>query len=384
MKRRLHKKHLLVIVILVCVAAVAILKAYGRAEQEVPSAIAAAPVASLTVSVEAARADTIPSVATATGSVEAWQEAVIGAEASNLKLTEVLVGEGDRVSKGGILARLDSTLLAAQLAEQQAAIEQAQATLESAEAASSRAQKLLASKSISAETGEERATKVRTSRAQLAQAQAVADRIKAELARTEIRAPFDGIVSTKPAVAGSIVQTGTELMKIIRDGRLEIAVLVADKSLPSIAVGQTAVVADASGRMMKGQVSSIAEKVDPATRLGTVRVSLGEESGLKVGMFVRVSIETAADRALSVAESALVWRDGKPSVFVVGTDSKVVARDVETGSRKHGRVVITSGLSEGDNVVIAGAGFLSDGNLVRVAANEASVRTPTTSSATIR
>jgi RND family efflux transporter MFP subunit len=384
MKRRLHKKHLLVIVILVCVAAVAILKAYGRAEQEVPSAIAAAPVASLTVSVEAARADTIPSVATATGSVEAWQEAVIGAEASNLKLTEVLVGEGDSVSKGGILARLDSTLLAAQLAEQQAAIEQAQATLESAEAASSRAQKLLASKSISAETGEERATKVRTSRAQLAQAQAVADRIKAELARTEIRAPFDGIVSTKPAVAGSIVQTGTELMKIIRDGRLEIAVLVADKSLPSIAVGQTAVVADASGRMMKGQVSSIAEKVDPATRLGTVRVSLGEESGLKVGMFVRVSIETAADRALSVAESALVWRDGKPSVFVVGTDSKVVARDVETGSRKHGRVVITSGLSEDDNVVIAGAGFLSDGNLVRVAANEASVRTPTTSSGTIR
>ena len=385
MKRRAHKKYLIITVILVCVAAVAILKAYGRSEQEVPSsASAAAPVASLTVSVEAARADTIPSVVTATGSVEAWQEAVISAEASNLKLTEVLVGEGDRVSRGAVLARLDSTLLAAQLAEQQAAIEQAQATLESAEAASNRAQKLLASKSISAETGEERATKVRTSRAQLAQAQAAADRIKAELDRTEIRAPFNGIVSTKPAVAGSVVQTGTELMKIIRDGRLEVAVLVADKSLPSVSVGQTATATDASGRTIKGEVASIAEKVDSATRLGTVRVSLGEGSGLKVGMFVRVSIETTADRTLSVAESALVWRDGKPSVFVVGTDSKVAARNVETGSRKHGRVAITSGLSEGDTVVVAGSGFLSDGNLVRVAANEASVRTPTTSSETVR
>lgn len=385
MRRRPHKKYLLVIVILGFVAVVAILKAYGRTAQEAPSEIpAAAPVASLTVSVEEVRADTIPLVVTATGSVEAWQEGVISAEASNLKLTEVLVGEGDRVAKDDVLARLDSTLLTAQLAEQQAAVEQARATLESAEAASHRAEKLLASKAISTETAEERATTVKTSRAQLAQAQAAADRIKAELAQAEIRAPFSGIVSTKPAVAGSVVQTGTELMMIIRDGRLEVAALVPEKSLHSIVVGQAATVTDASGRTIKGEVSSIAEKVDSATRLGTVRVSLGKESGLKPGMFARVSIETTASRTLSVAESSLVWRDGKPSVFVVGSDSKVAARDVETSTRKDGRVAITSGLTQGDNVVIAGAGFLSDGNLVRVAANQASVETPTTSSETVR
>ena len=263
MTRRSHKKYLLVVAILGFIAFVAILKAYGRTAQEAPAATpVAAPTASLTVSVEKVRADAIPSVVTATGSVEAWQEGVISAEASNLKLTDVLVGEGDRVAKGDVLARLDSTLLTAQLAEQQAAIEQAQATLESAEAASSRAQKLLASKAISAETAEERATTVKTSRAQLAQAKAAADRIKAELAQTEIRAPFSGIISTKPAVAGSVVQTGTELMKIIRESRLEVAVLVPDKSLHSIAVGQAAIVADTSGRTIDGKVSSIAEKVE--------------------------------------------------------------------------------------------------------------------------
>jgi RND family efflux transporter MFP subunit len=385
-KRTSRRRNLLLLAtVLVPVAIAAILKAYGRtaadSQADTPVAMQAA---SLTVSVEKIRAETIPSVVTATGTVEAWQEGTIGAEASGLRLTEVLVDEGDRVAKGDVVARLDSTLLTAQLAEQQAAVEQARATLEAAEVASARAQKLLASKAISAETAEERATTVKTSRAQLAQAQAAADRIKAELGQTEIRAAFDGIISTKPSVAGSVVQTGTELVKIIRDGRLEVAVLVPEQALSSITVGQAATVTGASGRTIEGKVSSIAEKVDSTTRLGTVRVSFGEGSGLKPGMFARVSIETAASRMLSVAESALVWRDGKPSVFVVGADGKVRARAVETSTRKDGRVAIVSGLLEGDSVVVAGACFLSNGNLVRVTAAEASVETAITSSESVQ
>ncbi|TIW50546.1 MAG: efflux RND transporter periplasmic adaptor subunit, partial [Mesorhizobium sp.] len=108
------------------------------------------------------------------------------------------------------------------------------------------------------------------------QAQAATERLQAELDRTTIRAPFDGIVSSKPAVAGSIVQAGTELMKIIRDGRLEVGVLVPEKDLAAISVGQAADVVDASGRHFAGSVSSIAETVNTTTRLATVYVSLGE------------------------------------------------------------------------------------------------------------
>ncbi|MBK5567908.1 efflux RND transporter periplasmic adaptor subunit [Ensifer sp. SSB1] len=377
------KRSLLIAAVLVPVAALVVLKAYGRTN-EAPAEGPVGPQASLTVSVEKVRTEPSATFVTATGSIGAWQEATIGAEASGLRLADVLVEEGDHVESGEIVARLDSALLKAQLAEQRAAVEQARATLESAQSASVRAQKLLVSKAISVESAEEKSTTFKTSRAQLAQAEAAAERKEAELAQTEIRAPFDGVVSERPAVVGAIVQTGTELLKIIRDGRVEVAVQVPEKNLQSVAVGQAATVTDASGRVTQGSVSSVAEKVDATTRLGTVRVSLSNGSGLKPGMFARVSIETAVSRMPSVAESALIWRDGMPSVFIVEDDGKVTARAIETGTRSGGRVTVTSGLEGGESVVIAGAGFLSDGNTVRVSPIEAGNTSNTASNETFK
>lgn len=365
MTRKLRKRHLFLLALLVAVAVVAALKAYGRAT---PEPAAQAPVqATLTVSVEKVSSQTITSSVSATGTVAAWQEATISAEESGLRLTEMLVKEGDHVKARDVVARLDDSLLKAQLAEQKAAVAQAQATLDSALSAAARADKLLASNAVSAETAEDKATAVKTGKAGVEQAEAAAERLQAELDRTTIRAPFDGTVSSKPAVTGSIVQAGTELMKIIRDGRLEVGVLVPEKDLAAISTGQAATIADASGRTFSGSVSSIAETVNSTTRLATVYVAIGEGSGLKPGMFARVSIQTASARQLSVAEAALVWHDGKPAVFTVDDAGKVSARPVTTGTRQNGRVAIESGLSEGDDVVVTGSGFLSDGNLVRVA-----------------
>jgi multidrug efflux pump subunit AcrA (membrane-fusion protein) len=74
---------------------------------------------------------------------------------------------------------------------------------------------------------------------------------------------------------------------------------------------------------------------------------------------------------LSVAEQALVWRDGQPAVFTVGADGTASMKTVETGARAGGRVAIESGLASGENVVVAGAGFLDDGNRVRVVTQQA-------------
>ncbi|RTM03914.1 MAG: efflux RND transporter periplasmic adaptor subunit [Hyphomicrobiales bacterium] len=372
MTRKLRKSRLLLVAVLVAAGVVAMLKAYGRGTSE-PDVTKAAPAqaATLTVSVEKVLSRRITSSVSATGTVSAWQEATIGAEESGLRLTDVLVKEGDHVKAGDVVARLDDSLLKAQLAEQKAAVAQAQATLDSARSAAARADKLLASNAVSAETAEDKATAVKTGKAGVDQAEAAAERLQAQLDRTTIRAPFDGIVSSKPAVAGSIVQAGTELMKIIRDGRLEVGVLVPEKDLAGISVGQAANIVDASGRAFSGSVSSIAETVNATTRLATVYVAVGEGSGLKPGMFARVTIETAASQQLTVAETALIWHDGKPAVFVIDGESKVSAHPVATGTRQNGRVAIESGLSEGDQVVVAGAGFLNDGNLVRVTSVEA-------------
>lgn len=369
MTAKLRKRHLLLLALLVALAAVAALKAYGRATPE-PATQTPAPAATLTVSVEKVVAQTVTSSVSATGTVAAWQEATIGAEESGLRLTEVLMAEGDHVKAGDVVARLDDSLLKAQLAEQKAAVAQAQATLDSALSAAARADRLLASNAVSAETAEDKATAVKTGKASVDQAEAAAQRLQAQLDRTTIRAPFDGIVSSKPAVAGSIVQAGTELMKIVRDGRLEVGVLVPEKDLAAISAGQPANIVDASGRAFSGNISSIAETVNSTTRLATVYVTVGEGSGLEPGMFARVTIETASSRQLTIAETALVWHDGKPAVFVVDDQGKVGAHPVATGTRQNGRVAIENGLSESDRVVVAGAGFLNDGNLVRVAADE--------------
>jgi len=368
---RKSRRYLVLVAVLITVATVAALKAYGRDDVEPAATTAATQVPTLTVSVETVRPETITSSISATGTVAAWQQASIGAQASGLQLTEVLVTEGDHVQAGEVVARLDASLLKAELAAQKAAVAQAQATLDAALSAAARADRLMTSNAISAETAEDRATTVKTSRALLDQAQADADKLQAQIAQTAILAPFDGIVSSRPAVTGAIVQAGTELMKIIRDGRLEVGVLVPEKDLAAVSVGQPATVVDAAGRSSKGQVSSIAETVNSTTRLATVYVSLGEGSGLRPGMFARVEIATAASQQLSVAEAALVWQDGKPAVFVVDEAGKVNARPVATGARQNGRVAVSSGLSQGDSVVIAGAGFLNDGNLVRVATTEA-------------
>jgi RND family efflux transporter MFP subunit len=367
--RSSRKRYLALAAVILAVAIVAIIKAYGRSNADVAEVAAPVPAhaASLTVAVETVSKDKITSSITATGTVQAWQEAIIGSPASGLQLVEVPVSEGDQVTKGQIIAKLDDALLKAQLAEQDAAVQQAHATLEAAKNAEARGQKLLASKAISTETAEERATTVKTATAQLAQAEAAANRIAVSLAQTEIRAPFDGTVSTRPAVAGSIVQSGTELMRIVRDGKAEIAVQVPDKDLSRIAVNNDATITDASGNTLSGAVSSIAQKVDATTRLGLVYVTPRDNSGLRPGMFARVSITTSSTEGLNVAESALIWRDGKPNVFIVGEDGKVQARHIETGNHRDGRVVVTDGLAGGESVVVSGAGFLNDGNLVRVA-----------------
>jgi RND family efflux transporter MFP subunit len=192
-----------------------------------------------------------------------------------------------------------------------------------------------------------------------------------KLSQTRVIAPVSGTVAAKPAVLGVVVQTGTELFRILRDDRLEIEAKVPERDIPAIRPGQTAVVTDAAGGTIRSEVRAMAEKVDPLTRLGTAYLTLPHSAGLLQGMFVRVSIEADERMVLSVAERALVWRDGQPAVFTVGADGTAELHTVETGARAGGRVAVESGLAGDENVVVAGAGFLDDGNRVRIVTQQA-------------
>jgi len=186
---------------------------------------------------------------------------------------------------------------------------------------------------------------------------------------TQVLAPDDGVISARTATVGSVVAAGTELFRLIRQGRLEWRAEVTSAELSRIAVGTPAFVVSASGAQVRGKVRSIAPTVDPQTRAALVYVDLPavqQNTGIKAGMFARGDFELGRSSAPTVPQSAIVPRDGFNNVFLLKPDNKVMQLKVQVGRRLNDRIEITSALPEGAQVVVQGAGFLNDGDLVRV------------------
>lgn len=331
------------------------------------------------------------------GSLAAWDELPVGTEAGGLAITEVAVEEGDRVTKGQLLAKLDDSVLKAQLAQAQASVAQAEAGVRKAEAmagtASSdvrRAKELSKNGYISGQLAEQReATQTSTSadvnvaRQNLATMQAMADERAAQLAQTEIRAPTDGVISKRMATLGNVVSVGEQLYKMIRDSRVELRAEVPEMDLPRLQAGQTAtiVVNDADPQRFDGKIRLIGATVDPATRIGMVYIALPVDSALKPGMFVHGEIMTGTGNVLQVPEQALVYKDAKPAVFVIDENAHAKLRMVEVGARVGGSVEIRNGVVAGEHVALAGAGYLKDNDFVRI---EAPLGAPTADVGVIR
>ncbi len=301
----------------------------------------------------------------ATGSVAAWQQLTVAAEIAGLRIVEIAVDEGDKVKQGQVLARLDDSILKAQSAQFDASIREAEANLANALADFRRAQELQTGQNIAAATYQQRETAARTAEARLAMMRAQSAEVKAKLEQTVIRAPTDGVISKRSALLGSVASVGTELFRMIRDGRVEVQALVPELDIGKIEPDQNARVVHGD-IAVTGTVRLVSPMVDPATRLGMAYVALPADSGLKPGMFARAEIAVGTVDALSVPQEALVFRDGRPAAFAVGADDRVALRPLETGTRQNGWVEVKSGLDPSDRVVGAGAGFLNDGDLVRI------------------
>ena len=324
------------------------------------------------------------------GSLAAWDELPVGTEAGGLAITQVEVEEGDTVVKGQLLAKLDDSVLKAEMAQAEAAVAQAEAGVRKAEAmagtASSdvrRAKELSKNGYISGQIAEQRETTeatasadVNVARQNLATTQAMAQERAAQLAQTEIRAPTDGIISKRMATLGNVVSVGEQLYKMIRDSRVELRAEVPEMDLARLKAGQVATIVanDESPQRFDGKIRLIGATVDPATRIGMVYIALPNDPALKPGMFVHGEIKTGTGNVLQVPEEAVVYKDAKPAVFVVGEDNHAKLRMVETGARTNHAVEIVSGVTAGERVALAGAGYLKDNDLVRV---EAALAEPT-------
>ena len=318
----------------------------------------------LTVVVAHVQEQHLKSAVTATGTVVAWREMPIGSETGGLAVVDVAVDEADWVVKGQTLARLNRRVLMAQIVQQRAAISEAAATLENAKSDARRAH-TVTSGVISQQTIEQRDTLVKTTTAKLAGARALLLEYAAKLSQTNIVAPTDGRVAKRSATLGQVVQVGTELFRLIQDGRVEVDALVPEADLLQIKAQQVVRVIGPDGQTSGGKVRLVAPTVDARSRLGTVHVELPATTELKPGMFVRAEIDTQGATALAVPLRALIWRDGKAAVFAVGDDGTVTLKTITTGRKTSSLVEVLKGVVTGERIVVEGAGLLNDGDRVR-------------------
>jgi RND family efflux transporter MFP subunit len=332
----------------------------NHAEAKAPSQVA-----SITVNLVSPSATRFARVIAATGSISARDELIVGSDATGVRLMEVLVDVGSVVQKGQLLARGDDAQLLAQLAQQQALVKQAEAEAAQAEANLERAEKLKDSGVYSVETVQTRQTAAASARAKLDLAVAQRRELEIKVAHTRVVAPSNGIVSRRAATVGAVVQQGSELFRVIRDGQLEWRAELPNHSLARIQAGSTVRLLLDDGSALEGKVRLVAPTIDAATRNGLVYVSL-PQAGLKAGAHARGEVLLANAEGMALPESAVLMRDGYPFVYTVGASGIANLTRIETGARQQGVVEVSGGLEAGARVVATGTGFVKDGDLVRV------------------
>jgi HlyD family secretion protein len=358
---------------LIGAAVIAATVAAWAADDKAPSAAngASAPKAALTVTAATPQTGKWPTTVSANGNVMAWQEAVISAETQGLRLTDVRVQVGDRVKRGQVLALLAADTLSADAAAMRASLAEAAANQAEAAANAERARQLQASGAISAQQIQQYVTAEATAKARAASMKAQLNAAQVRLAQTRITAPDDGVISARMATIGVVAQPGQELFKLIRKERLEWRADVAATDLARIQPGQKVNVTPAGGGVVVGAVRTVAPTVDAATRNGIVYVDLAASAGAnptaKAGMFARGEFAIGEREGVTLPQSAVVLRDGFNWVFQIGPENKVQQRKVNVGARIGDRIEIVGGLAKDARVVAQGAGFLADGDVVRIA-----------------
>jgi HlyD family secretion protein len=319
-----------------------------------------------TVSVTEVGVSTVPTTVSIIGTIAARYDMPIGVEGDAGRVAAIYVEAGDHVKRGQVLARLNVSVLEPQVANLEAALEQARAEAELAVAEYRRAQAVGASGALSAEETERRksaavtaAAKVKVAAAQLAEAQA-------RLARAAVRAPADGIILTRNVEVGQTATPGGEaLFRLSERGEVELRGQVSEQDLPLLKVGQSVnVQLTGTTRIYAGRVRLLGAVIDPQTRLGMVRVALTPDPNLRPGAFARADVTVSnADRAV-LPQTAVLTDDKGSYVLIVNAQHKVERRAVRVSGMVQNGVTISEGVSGKDQVVATAGAFLQEGELV--------------------
>lgn len=299
----------------------------------------------------------IESVLRFSANLETENQVQVFSQAKRL-VTKRLVEEGDIVERGQLLVRLQDH-------EQRSALAKVKSQLEKAEREYTRQERLYRQELISE-------TEYNDATYELEQLKISIEDAERELGYTEVRAPISGTITNRMVNLGDQVQIGQHLFDIVDFNSIVARVFVPEKHLDELRKGLTARVAASGGRRdYIGKVERIAPIVDPKSGTVKVTVAIGGQPGLRPGMYVDVDLVTATrNDAVLVPKRALVYDAEQMFVFRMGDERRVERVFVKASLADKMNIEPAEGLTEGDQIVVAGQAGLKDGALVSVPGDE--------------
>jgi HlyD family secretion protein len=361
-RRRVAVSHVLL-------AVAVVLSGCGR--QSGGAEAAAARQAVMTVTATALEQVELTRTMSLNGSVHAWQDVIIASEVGGYRVDDVFVDVGDRVRKGQRLVSLSTALLEAEVATKQATLRQREAELTNAQLALDRGQSLASSSLLSKADLDRLTSEQLAAQSRLESARADLETSQLRLKFTDVVAPDDGIITSRTVTVGQIAQAGDEMLRLLRNGRIEWRGEAPETRLNDLAPGQGVSVMTADGTPFHGKVRVVSPTISSSDRTALVYVDLPADDRLRPGMFARGEVAIGTGPAYMVPLESIVSADGYSYMFVLSEDNTVARRRVETGAVYDGAIEVVDGVDAGERIVVKGAGFLKDGDLVNVGTGEA-------------
>jgi RND family efflux transporter MFP subunit len=285
---------------------------------------------------------------------------------------EVMKQNGDPVKAGDVLVRLDSTAIRDSLTSAEASARAADQAFTQAERQFQRMKKLQVEGLVAAQAVEDAEIRRNNSQSDLESAKSLAATARQQLQRTQVRAPFDGLVSDRKVSAGDTAQIGKELLKVIDPHSMRLVGMVSADEIGQVKPGQ-----EVSFRVhgygtqdFLGHVTRVNPSADPTTRQVEILVDFaaGADHPTLAGLYVEGRVHSRCGAELTLPASAVVREGGRTYVWQV--DGGIVSRtQVQLGERnsRTGDLAVISGLNEGDKVLREPNASLKTGQRVELA-----------------
>ena len=303
------------------------------------------------------------------GALAPEREATVRAEVAGAVL-ETLVDQGQRVTQGQLVMRLDDSAIRVAALSARSAVTTAESNLAVASREAERTAALVSAGAVSERTREQAQAQVTAARAQVANAQAQRAAAEKQLSATRITAPFAGIVSARAVNAGDVVSPGTALVTVVDPSTMRLEASVPAEALGSIRLGMPVdfTVNGYPNRHFTGRITRINPVADPTTRQVRILASLPNTGGTLVGgLFAEGRVASERRTAPVVPQAAVDERGLRPTVVRLA-NGHTEKREVTLGLRDQASesVEVTQGLVPGDTVLLGAARGISAGTSVRV------------------